>query len=64
MFVSMAITFLILAVITGVLGFLVMAGAAAWIKKAASFIFLVALGVALLMNVGQTSNHKKTRPSP
>ncbi len=62
MFLSMAITYLILAVISGVLGFGVATGAAAWIAKAVFFVFLVAFGVALVMT-GQASYPNKTRSS-
>jgi uncharacterized membrane protein YtjA (UPF0391 family) len=59
MFLSMAITYLILAILTGVLGFGVMTGTAAGIAKAIFFVFLVAFGVALVMT-GQSSYHNKT----
>jgi uncharacterized membrane protein YtjA (UPF0391 family) len=62
MSLSMPITYLILAITTGVLEFGVVTGAAAWIAKAAFFIFLVALGVALVMT-GQSSYHNNTRSS-
>jgi uncharacterized membrane protein YtjA (UPF0391 family) len=62
MFLSMAITYLILAIITGAFGFGVVTGATAWIAKAFFFIFLVALGVALVMT-GQSSYHNNTRSS-
>ncbi len=58
MFLSMAITYLILAIIAGVLGFGVMTGTTAWIAQAFFFVFLVAFGAALLMT-GQSSYHDK-----
>ncbi len=60
MFISAAITYLILAIITGVLGFGMLVGDAAWIAKAAFFTFLVAFGASLVMK-GQSSYHNKTR---
>ncbi len=59
MFLSVAITFLILSIITGVLGFGVLAGDAAWAARAFFFVFLVTFGVSLVMTGGQ-SNHKNT----
>jgi uncharacterized membrane protein YtjA (UPF0391 family) len=59
MFISMAITYLILAIITGVLGFGVLAGDAAWIAKDAFYIFLVAFGISFFMT-GQSPNRKNT----
>jgi len=54
MFFSMAITFLIAAIISGVFGFWVAAGTAAWIAKAAFFISLVTFGVSLAMTEGRS----------
>jgi uncharacterized membrane protein YtjA (UPF0391 family) len=62
MFLSMAITYLIFAVITGAFGFGVATGTAAWIAKAIFFVFLVAFGIALVMT-GQSSYHNKTPSS-
>jgi len=59
MFLSMAITFLIMTIVAGVLGFGVLDGDAAWIGKAAFFTFLVAFGVSFLMR-GQPSHHENT----
>jgi uncharacterized membrane protein YtjA (UPF0391 family) len=60
MFFSMAITFLVLTIVTGIFGFGVLAGDAAWIARAFFFVFLVTLGVSLVMTGGQ-SYHKNTR---
>jgi uncharacterized membrane protein YtjA (UPF0391 family) len=60
MFFSMSITFLIMTIITGVLGFGVLAGDAAWVAKAYFFVFLVTFGVSLAMAGGQ-SYHRNTR---
>jgi|GEM_PF-3228988 uncharacterized membrane protein YtjA (UPF0391 family) len=60
MFLSMAITFLILSIITGILGFGVLVGDAAWAARAFFFVFLVTFGVSLVMK-GQSSYHNKTR---
>jgi uncharacterized membrane protein YtjA (UPF0391 family) len=59
-FIAATVTYLILAIITGVLGFGMLAGDAAWIAKAAFFTFLVAVGVSLVMK-GQSSYPNKTR---
>ena len=45
---SWALTFLIIALIAGVLGFTVVAGTAAWIAKALFVVFLVLFVVSLL----------------
>lgn len=45
---SYAITFLIIALIAGVLGFGVIAGTAAWIAKVLFFVFLVLFLVSLI----------------
>ena len=45
---SYAITFLIIALIAGVLGFGVIAGTAAWIAKILFFVFLVLFLVSLV----------------
>ena len=45
---SYAITFLIIALIAGVLGFGVIAGTAAWIAKILFFVFLVLFLVSLI----------------
>ena len=58
MFISMAITYLILTIVAGVLGFGVLAGDAAWVARAAFFIFLVAFGASFLMT-GQPPSHRK-----
>ncbi len=64
MFISMAITYLILAIITGALGFWVLAGDTASIAKAAFFIFLVAFGISFFMSgqplSGQPRDSKNT----
>ena len=57
MFISAAITYLILAIISGVLGFGMLSEDAASIAKAAFFVFLVAFGVSLLMT-GQPEHRK------
>ena len=49
MFISMAITYLVLTIIAGILGFGMLAETAAWIAKAAFFTFLVAFGISFLM---------------
>jgi len=59
MFLSMAITFLFLTLISGILGFVVAAGPAAWLAKAVLFVFLVGLGVSLVMTVEHSSYHNK-----
>ncbi len=46
MFLGMAITFLIVAIIAGIFGFVVVAGTAALIAKVLFFIFLVAFVVS------------------
>ncbi len=58
MFISMAITYLILAIISGVLGFWVLTEDAAWIARAAFFIFLVAFGISFLMT-GEPMHYRK-----
>lgn len=60
MFISMAITYLILTIITGVLGFGVLAENAAWIARDAFFTFSIAFGLSLMMN-GGGSYHKHTQ---
>ncbi len=45
---GLAITFLIVAIIAGILGFGVVAGTAAMIAKVLFFIFLVALVISLI----------------
>ena len=62
MFISMAITYLILTIVAGVFGFGVLDGDAAWIGKAAFFTFLVAFAISFLMK-GQSSYRKKIRSS-
>ena len=59
MFVSMAITYLILTVVTGVLGFGILPEDSAWIARSAFFIFLVAFGVSFFMT-GQPPHHRQT----
>jgi uncharacterized membrane protein YtjA (UPF0391 family) len=59
MFLSMAITFFIMSIVAGVLGFGVLDGDAAWIGKAAFFIFLVAFGLSFLMT-GHPPHHGNT----
>lgn len=59
MFLSMAITFLVMTIVAGVLGFGVLDGDAAWIGKAAFFTFLVAFGVSFLMT-GRPPHRKNT----
>jgi len=49
MFISMGITYLILTIITGILGFGVLSDNAAWIAKGAFFIFLTAFLLSFLM---------------
>jgi len=49
-----------MTIITGVLGFGVLAGDAAWVAKAYFFVFLVTFGVSLAMAGGQ-SYHRNTR---
>jgi uncharacterized membrane protein YtjA (UPF0391 family) len=56
MFISMAITYLVLTIVTGILGFVILADATAWIARAAFFIFLVAFGISFLMT-GRPLNH-------
>ena len=48
MLLSWAITFLIVALIAGVLGFGVIAGTAAWVAKVLFIIFLIAFVVSLV----------------
>jgi len=60
MFISMGMTYLILTIATGILGFGVLDGDAAWIAKAAFFTFLVAFGISFVME-GQSSYRKKIR---
>jgi uncharacterized membrane protein YtjA (UPF0391 family) len=62
MFLSMAVTFAIVAIISGVFGFVVVAGTAAWIAKAVFFVSLVTLGVSIVME-GQSSYRNKIRSS-
>jgi len=57
MFLSMAVTFLIVAIISGVLGFGVMAGTAAMVAKKVFFISLVTLGISVFMT-GQQPHDK------
>jgi len=58
MFISMGITYLILTIVTGVLGFWLLAEDAAWIARDAFFIFLAAFGLSFLMT-GQRPDRKK-----
>ena len=60
MFLSMSITFLILTIFTGVLGFWVLAEDTAWVARAFFFVFLVTLGISLVMTGGQ-SGHENPR---
>ena len=60
MFLSMTITYLILTILAGVLGFWVLPEDTAWVARAFFFVFLVTLGVSFVMNGGQ-SDHKNTR---
>ena len=48
-----ALTFLVIALIAGALGFGVVAGAAAGIAKIIFFVFLVLLVVSLVMHLGR-----------
>lgn len=50
---SWAITFLIIAIIAGVLGFSVVAGTAAWIAKGLFIIFIVLFLVSLIFGRGR-----------
>ena len=43
-----ALTFIVIALIAGLLGFVVIAGTAAWIAKVLFFVFLVLFVVSLL----------------
>lgn len=45
---SWAITFLIIALIAGVLGFTTVMGTAAWVAKVLFFVFLVAFVISLI----------------
>ena len=49
MFISMGITYLVLTIIAGVLGFGVLRDNAAWIAKGAFFTFLIAFLISFLM---------------
>jgi uncharacterized membrane protein YtjA (UPF0391 family) len=60
MFLSMAITFLILTIFSGVLGFWVLPEDTAWVARACFYVFLVPLGLSFVMNGGQ-SDHQNTR---
>ncbi len=61
MFLSMSITFLILTIFAGVLGFWVLPEDSAWVARAFFYVFLVTLGVSFVMTGGQ-SDHENTRP--
>ncbi len=58
MFLSMTITFLILTIFSGVLGFWVLPGDTAWIARAFFYVFLVPLGLSFVMR-GQ-SDHENS----
>jgi uncharacterized membrane protein YtjA (UPF0391 family) len=60
MFLSMTITYLVLTIIAGVLGFWVLPETTAWCARAFFFVFLVTFGVSFVMTGGQ-SDHKNTR---
>ena len=60
MFLSMAITFLFLTIIAGVLGFWVLAEDTAWVARAFFYVFLVTLGLSFVMT-GEQSDHNNTR---
>ena len=60
MFISMAITYLIMTIVAGIFGFGVLEGDAAWILKAAFFTFLVAFVISFFMK-GQPSYHNRAR---
>jgi len=59
MFLSMTITYLILTILAGVLGFWVLPADTAWVARSFFYVFLVALGLSFVMT-GQ-SDHKNTR---
>jgi uncharacterized membrane protein YtjA (UPF0391 family) len=60
MFLSMTITFLILTIFTGVLGFWVLPEDTAWVARAFFSVFLVTLGVSFVMT-GKPSDQKNPR---
>ena len=60
MFLSMGITFLVLTVFSGVLGFWVLPEGTAWIARAFFYVFLVPLGLSFVMT-GEQSDHEKPR---
>ncbi len=60
MFLSMTITFLILTISAGVLGFWVLPEDMSWVARACFYVFLVPLGLSFVMT-GEQSDHKNTR---
>lgn len=47
---GLVLTFLIIAIIAGILGFGVIAGAAAWIAKVLFIVFLIAFVISLIFH--------------
>jgi uncharacterized membrane protein YtjA (UPF0391 family) len=60
MFLSMTITFLILTIFSGVLGFWVLPEDTAWVARACFYVFLVPLGLSFVMT-GRQSDHENPR---
>lgn len=64
MFISMTITYLVLAIVTGILGFGVLSGDTGWIARAAFYIFTVAFGISFLMSGQPPTSGKDDRTLP
>jgi uncharacterized membrane protein YtjA (UPF0391 family) len=60
MFLSMTITFLILTIFSGVLGFWVLPEGTAWVARAFFYVFLFPLGLSLVMT-GEQPDHENPR---